>query len=301
MASKAHLAPALSVALSGTGLFRYGDEPLELGLKGTTIELLSYLACNAGHPVRREYVAERLWNASTGERQRSALNSAVWRISKKLPKHPGLRLAVSDTTLCLTIDESIPVDIRELRAAVRGATGPQGMTREAAGKLEAALAATAAPFMDGFDADWILTERERVSNTRIRGMIALMHWRGINRHYEDALEIGRSLLSEDPFREAVQIDVMWLYVLNGQRVQALKQYMAFAAMLRNELSIEPMRETRALYEHIRHQLTGRPDLLLAEAPAAPGPDHTHENLALGLAAAEQSRREFYQTLRAQLG
>lgn len=293
--------PALSVTFFGPTLFHSGGEPLETGLKDTTLELLWYLAANAGHTVRRECVADRFWQNSTGARQRSTLNSAVWRIGKKLPKHPGLRIAATDTTLCMTIDHSVPVDTRELCAAVRDACEPKGMTPQAASRLEAALAATEAPFMDGLDADWALAERERISNIRIRGMIALLHWHGSNRHYEDALEIGRSLLHQDPFREAVQIDMMWLYVLNGQRAQAIRQYEAFAKFLRRELSIEPMRETRALYEHIRNQLDRRPDLLLADAQAVPEDGHAHSCLALSLAAAEQSRREFYQTLHAQLG
>jgi DNA-binding SARP family transcriptional activator len=301
MAQTTRSAPALSVTLFGSTLFHDDGQPLQPGLKGTTIELLWYLAVNAGQAVRRECVADLFWQNSSGDRQRSALSSAIWRIGKKLPRHPGLRLNATSTTLCMTIDPSIPVDARELCAAVREACGPQGMTQQAAVRVEAALAATDAPFMDGFDADWTLAERERISNIRIRGMIALMHWHGGNRNYEDALEIGRGLLHEDPFREAVQIDMMWLYVLNGQRVQAIKQYEAFAAILRNELSIEPMRETQALYVHIRNDLDRRPQRSTADGPAALGDDPAHASLALGLAAAEQSRREFYQTLRAQLG
>lgn len=296
-----HSAPALSVTFFGTSLFRDCGEPLELGLKGTTLELLWNLASSAGQAQRRECIAERFWQNSTGDRKRSALNSAVWRIGKRLPRHPGLRFVTTDKTLCVSIDETIPVDTRDLRSALRDAGGAQGLTRDVAARLETAIAASASPFMDGFDADWILAERERLSTLRIRAMIILMHWHGGNRRYEDALDIGRQLLAEDPFREAVQIDVMWLYVLNGQRVKALKQYMAFAAMLRAELSIDPMRETRALYEHIRNELTGGADMLRVETSAAPAADNTHNTLALGLSAAEQSRRDFYQTLRSQLG
>lgn len=301
MAQTTRSAPALSVTLFGSSLFQADGQPLELGLKGTTIELLWYLAANAGHTLRRECVADRFWQNSCGERQRSALNSAIWRIGKKLPRHPGLRLNATDTTLCMTIDQSVPVDVRELCAAVREACGPEGMTRQAAARLEAALAVTDAPFMDGFDADWTLAERERISSIRIRGMIALMHWHGGNRNYEDALDIGRGLLQEDPFREAVQIDMMWLYVLNGQRVRAIRQYETFAATLREELAIEPMLETQSLYAHIRNELDGRPQRPAADGPTALAGDSAQEALAIGLAAAEQSRREFYQTLRAKLG
>jgi DNA-binding SARP family transcriptional activator len=288
---------ALSVTLFGSTLFHDDGQPLELGLKGTTVELLWYLAANAGQAVRRECIADRLWQNSSSERQRSALNSAIWRIGKKLPRHPGLRLNATDTVLSMTIDNSVVVDARELCAAVREACAPEGMTAQAAVRLKAALLATDAPFLDGLSGDWTLAERERMSNVRIRGMVALMHWHGINRDYEDALEIGRGLLHEDPFREAVQIDMMWLYVLNGQRVQAIKQYETFAALLRSEMSIEPMRETQALYVHIRDELDRRPQRS-TDGPAPLGSDHAHEGLALGLAAAEQSRREFYQTLHA---
>jgi DNA-binding SARP family transcriptional activator len=294
-------AQPLSLTLFGSTLFHTAGRPFDLGIKGRTLELLLYLLVHAGQGVRRECAADRFWQDSTSERQRSALNSAIWRIGKKLPRHPGLRLNATDTTLRMTIDHAIPHDARDLCEAVRDACGARTLTETAASRLEAALAATDAPFIDGFDADWALAERERISNIRIRGMIALMHWYGGNRDYEDALEIGRNLLHEDPFREAVQIDIMWLYVLNGQRVQAIKQFETFASLLRRELGIEPMRETRALYHHIRNGLDSA--VSGTDAPTASLLDsgNAQDSLALGLAAAEQSRRDFYQALRAQLG
>ncbi|MCB1491844.1 MAG: bacterial transcriptional activator domain-containing protein, partial [Rhodobiaceae bacterium] len=147
------------------------------------------------------------------------------------------------------------------------------------------------------DADWTLAERERIANIRIRGMIALMHWHGDNRTYEDALEIGRRLLTEDPFREAVQIDMMWLYVLNGQRAQAIRQYDAFSVVLREELGIEPMPETRALYDHIR---TGLDCAMTPPSGVLPGGEDRRATLSAMLAALERSRRDVYQTLRNQI-
>jgi DNA-binding SARP family transcriptional activator len=290
-------ARGLSISLFGPTLFRQDGHPIPLGLKGTTLELLWYLVSKSGHEIRRECVADQFWQRSSEARQRSALNSAIWRIGKKLPRHPGLRLCTTDTTLGLTIDGSIPVDTRDLCALVHEACGSGGLMRENAERLAAALAASEAPFMDGIDADWTLAEREQISSIRIRGMIALMHWHGDNRNYEDALRIGRRLLLEDPFRESVQIDMMWLYVLNGQRAQAIKQYQAFAAFLREELSIEPMVETRALYEHIRTGLDNRLD----GGGEAGHKQSAHQGLALVLAAVGQSRYELYQTLRTQLG
>lgn len=256
---------------------------------------------NAGHEIRRECIAERFWQASDEARQRSALNSALWRIARKIPRHPGLKLCTTDSTVCMTIDETIPVDSRDLCALVQEACHIDDLDRSCAQRLEAALRASEAPFMDGISADWALAERERISSIRIRGLIALMGWHGDNRRYEDALQLGRRILCEDPFRESVQIDMMWLYVLNRQRAQAIRQYHSFAMVLRDELGIEPMPETRALCDHIRNDLDFGMD-------GAPDPKHetvrigpTRESLSVLLASVDESRRELYQTLRSQLG
>lgn len=296
-ASNATIDQDLSISLFGPTLFQCAGRPLSIGLKGPTLELLWYLVVHAGHEVRRECVAERFWGASSEARQRSALNSAIWRIGHKLPRHPGLTLTASDATLFMSIDPSIPVDARDLDILVHKACTEHGLTPETADQIAQILATCNAPFMEGFDADWTLAERERIANIRIRGMIALMHWHGDNRQYENALEIGRQLLAEDPFREAVQIDVMCLYLLNGQRAHAIRQYDAFAAILRAELGIDPMPETQALNNYIR---TGLDTTQHAEPADAASATRT-PTLSGVMAAAEESRLQLLQRLRSQIG
>lgn len=284
-------ASGLSISLFGPTLFRCDGRPCPLGLKGPTLELVWYLVYRAGQELRRECVADLFWPSSSTDRQRSALNSAIWRIGKKLPQHPDLKLYTTDTTLCLTIGGAVPVDTRDLCALVREACG-SGMDTGCADRLAAALDASDAPFMDGLDADWTLAERERISSIRARGMIVLMHWHGDNRSYEEALAIGRRLLCEDPFRESVQIDMMWLYVLSGQRARAIRQYQSFAGFLRDELDVEPMVETRALYDHIRNG---------SEVDLGTGPDADTRGpraaLSEMLATVEKSRRDVYRQIR----
>lgn len=257
---------------------------------------------NAGQELRRECVADRFWQASDEARQRSALNSALWRIARKIPSHPGLKLRATDATVCMTIDDAIPVDGRDLNALVDEACHADSLSQPCAERLEAVLRASEAPFMDGLGADWALAERERNSSIRIRGLIALLRWHGDNRRYEDALQLCRRILQEDPFRESVQIDMMWLYVLNGQRAQAIRQYHAFAAVLSEELGIEPMPETRALFDHIRNDFdSSRADRAWDGEDAAMPMGATRGSLSVLLARVEESRRELYQTLRTQLG
>jgi two-component SAPR family response regulator len=289
----------LSICLFGPHLFRCGGHPCHMGLRGATLDLLLYLVVHAGREVRRECVADQFWRKSSGGRQRSALNSAIWRIGKKLPGYPGISLQVTGSTICLEIDDQISVDTRVLTDLVH--EGSDGMNHGLAEKLSLALDASEAPFMDGAEPDWALAEQERVFNIRLRGLTLLMHWYGDCRRYEDALEVGRRLLAADAFRETVQIDMMWLYVLNGQRVHALKHYQAYAELLGRELAIEPMAETRALYDHIHCDMNcsaRSPDAAkyLSGDSAA-----QRRKLDLMFESIEQSRRDLYQTLRTQLG
>ncbi len=288
---------SLSICLFGPHLFRLSGHPYALALRGTTLDLLRFLVVNMGREIRRECIADQFWRRSSGSRQRSALNSAVWRIGKKLPDHPGISLCATGSTICLAVDHSVSVDTHRLTELVRQGARPEGMDKTLAEELSEILNASEAPFMDGVTGDWVLSEQERVFNMRLRGLTQLMHWHGDEKHYEDALEFGRRLLIADPFREAAQIDVMWLYVLNGQRAQALRHYQHYAELLARELDIEPMAETRALYDYILCDLNcqrrardlprGRSGDLLVQ----------RQSLNAKLAAIEQSRRDLYQALR----
>jgi DNA-binding SARP family transcriptional activator len=127
-----------------------------------------------------------------------------------------------------------------------------------------------------------------------------MHWLGQQRRYEDALDIGRRLLAADPARETAQCEVMWLYVLNGQRAQALRQFQEFRCWLKRELDIEPMPETRALYDHIRLELNAGRSRKTTQLSDSEEKEARRASFNLLLGAIERSRRELYKVLSSQI-
>ena len=288
-----------TICLFGAYPVRVDGQPRHLGISGSTERLFQYLLVNLGRESRREYLADLFWRNSTPVRQRSALNSAIWRIKRQLRDVDGIDLYCDGPAVFLQIDDSVDMDARELTDIVHSLAPGEDMSEAVAGRLHLALDACDAPFMDGVTSDWVLTERERLFNLQIRGLTLLMHWLGQQRKYEDALEIGRRLLAADPARESAQCEVMWLYMLNGQRAQAIRQYKLFRAWLRHELDIEPMPETKALYEHIRLE----PDAARAasrDLPVRPDEIETRRssfNSLLG--AIERSRRDLYEVLSSQ--
>lgn len=241
------------IQLLGGVAIRRDARPYRLPLSGVTLEILAYLLCQ-GREVRRETLAGQFWEDAEPARARAALNTALWRINKQACQPLGLDLVSTGETVVLGLGGA-ELDVRDLESAVRSAV----REGEPAGDLDPALRdrLTAAvdnyggPFLGGAGGAWAVVQRERLFNLYLRAIGLLMYDCGRRRRYEDALDYGRRLLAADPFHEQAQCQVMWLYVLSGQRVRALTQYRDYEALLRREMGIRPMPETCALFDLIR--------------------------------------------------
>jgi len=294
------LKSSTSICLFGAYPVRVNGKPHYLGISGPTERLFQYLLVTNGSETRREYLADLFWRGSSQPKQRSALNSAIWRIKRQLSRLDGIDLVSRGPTVFLQLADGVRVDANELSDIVHSISLTESMDEDLADRLYQALNDCKVPFMDGVNADWVLTERERLFNIQIRGMIILMHWLGQQHRFEDALEIGRSLLVADPAREAAQCEVMLLYVLNGQRAQALRQYQDFQSWLRSELDIEPMPETKVLYDYIRMGLDSEKSRQPIKAKDHLSSEFRKPSFSKLLNAIDRSRRELYEVLSSQL-
>ncbi|GCE19800.1 hypothetical protein KDK_36000 [Dictyobacter kobayashii] len=70
------------------------------------------------------------------------------------------------------------------------------------------------------------------------------------RDYEAAIAVALKLLRLDPLDESTYRYLMQLYVLNGDRVTALRTYQTCASTLERELGVEPDASTREMYERL---------------------------------------------------
>ena len=296
----ASLVTGKSICLFGAYSVRLDGKPYHLGISGPTEKLFQYLLINQGVEIRREFLADLFWRASSPDRQKSALNSAIWRIKRQLTEIGDINLICKGHKVLLQVSTGARVDARELSDIVHSIPLDEPMNVQLAERLYRILDNCNSPFMDGVMDDWVLAERERLFNIQNRGMIILMHWLGQQRRYEDALEIGRRLLAADPSREAAQCEVMLLYVVNGQRAQALRHYQEFRMWLNQELDIEPMPETRALHDYIRMDINTDK----YQKPSRPVKPQTAESKTPSfsklLGAIDRSRHELYEVLSNQL-
>jgi predicted ATPase/DNA-binding SARP family transcriptional activator len=103
--------------------------------------------------------------------------------------------------------------------------------------------------------EWMLLEREAHHRQMMQSLERLAdYYEGIGEH-DRALHFTMWQLRLESWREEAHRQAMRLLSRTGQRSAALAQYEACRRALAEELSIEPARETTALYERIRDSET----------------------------------------------
>jgi LuxR family maltose regulon positive regulatory protein len=107
------------------------------------------------------------------------------------------------------------------------------------------------PFLvEDMYADWSLIRREQLSQTYLTMCCALAdHFLSIGR-YEDAVKWANTILSENQFDEVAYRQLMLAYAAQGRRNEALRQYQRCEQVLRNELGVSPMPETKHVFQAI---------------------------------------------------
>jgi DNA-binding SARP family transcriptional activator len=124
--------------------------------------------------------------------------------------------------------------------------------------LEDALKLYTGELLEGFYDDWALSERERLRSLYLKGQATLLcHYQNTGA-YDRALACGHRILNLDPLREEIHREMMRLYVRNGQRAQAIRQYEKCREILAVELEVSPMEETRTLRNEIACSASSNP-------------------------------------------
>lgn len=284
----------LSISLFGSFALRLNGERQVLHLSGPTKKVLILLASHHNKVLRKESIIEQTWPNSDFDKARSSLNTAIYRIKKFLRDYPGIEIHTQEDLVKLSIDASIGLDTRDLEFAVEQIIGEEPSKTQCSNEtletLQSTLSRCDGIFLEGYTDHWVLPHREHYSSYYTQLLIFLLRDAAEKTHYEIALKHGREILRRDPLREGTQREVMWLYVLNGQRAQALRQYRDLKACLNSELDIDPMLETQSLYRQI---LEPQSFDVLAEnsTPAA-----IQSSGLITLEALEETRRSFFRHL-----
>jgi DNA-binding SARP family transcriptional activator len=209
--------------------------------------LLAYLAVNAGKAQPREKLAGLLWGDRFDDQARQSLRQAISKLRKDLGGAEEELLLIDGDDITLNGD-ALVVDV--LKFEKLAADGSLDALEEAATLYDGA-------FLDGFSVrenafeDWVGSERTRFFDLAADVLSRLCAEQETAGQTTGAIATARKLAHLDPTREQAHRDLMRLFVIDGSRSQALKQYQICADILRKELGIEPEPATQKVLEQIK--------------------------------------------------
>jgi DNA-binding SARP family transcriptional activator len=179
-------------------------------------------------PLLRSYVAGSLWLESSEERANASLRSSLWRLHRsgeRLVECQGQRLA---------LNADVVVDLRESEAlAQRVLSGTAGDCPE----IEPS--ALSGELLPGWYDDWILFERERFRQLRLRALDTLCERLTEAGRFDAALEAGLAAVAGEPLRESSHRAVIRAHLADGNVAEAVRQYRLCRRLLNDHLGLEP--------------------------------------------------------------
>lgn len=213
--------------------------------------LLCYLLLNGDAFHAREHLAGLFWGDRDERQARHCLNTTLWRLQTVLGPVSTSRgqpyLRVDAQGIGFNVASDVRVDVAEFEARCRlaeqvGSASPA----ERAGLYRQAIAHYRGDLLPDCYEDWCLIERERLQRLYLRALARLLSYHAKVREWGPAIECAQRILDRDPLREEIHRDLIGLYLAAGQPAAALRQYQSCTTVLRRELGIDPMPETRRL-------------------------------------------------------
>jgi len=220
-----------------------GERPLALKFPPKVVPLWAHLLLHADRPLARQTLAFSLWPDVPEETALANLRRHLHHLKSALPP-PEDRppwLLIDAQSVQWNPQAHLWLDVAEFE---RLSQGDPAALEQAVVLYRGDLVA------DCYD-DLILAERERLRNLYLTDLEALARHHRAQGRFERAIEFTARLMALDPLNENALRLLMSLRYESGDRAGALKAYAAFCRRLREELEVEPMRETQALAEAIR--------------------------------------------------
>ncbi len=245
------------IKLFGTGFVKFNGQLLTGFPNQQPGLLLCYLLLNRDYPQNRELLATTLWPEVPSATARKCLRNALWRLRQNFESVDACldeALLATEDSLSLINFDQINLDIQCFEAAIvpnKDLAGWQ-LSVEQVTQLELAIDLRCGDLLEGVYEDWVLYDRERLNLLFLNTLNKLMVYYGMNGFYERGLACGEKILVLDRTYEKIYRQMMWLFCLLGDNDLALKKYRQCCQVMRDELGIDPMPETRRLYEKILH-------------------------------------------------
>ncbi len=248
------------VAFSLLGSFgiKVDGSPLVSGLPRRCVSLVGYILLRRQERVYRERLAAALWPDVGDAEARGKLRRHLYLVGQAIPRSRSENwFAFDATTVGWNPAVAATTDVELLQAAAR-----LEQWSEAVGHYRGELLAEC-------DDEWLIDERERFRDAHVTNLERLAAHERSTGCNAAAVAAAQELLRLEPWREVAVRVLMETRHAMGDRAGALAEYERFSQRLRDDLDVEPMPETTALYRDLVQRVVHVPLQASPEAPCAP--------------------------------
>ncbi|MBX5450677.1 MAG: AAA family ATPase, partial [Thermogemmatispora sp.] len=220
-------------------------------------QLLALLLLSPGRKLGREQIMEALWPGLDPETAAARLDRTVYSLRRILePSLPRASIShllrTEHEGLALADQHEIWTDSDAFELLLMQAREEQRTPAEREHLLEEAVALYANDLLPEMaDVPWVVTRRDMLRRHWMGALLELADLRLAREAYAAVIEpMDRLLAADDTNEAAVQRLIIALTAL-GRRAEAMRVYHRLVEALRRTHDIEPLVETRRLYEEVR--------------------------------------------------
>jgi len=225
----------MEAAMADTSLQLLGGFGLLVGQRDVHLpfqaqRVLAYLAIGES-PVMRHQIAAQLWPFTHHGPAQGNLRTALWRVRQAAP------LALHGDRETVGLAGRVLVDYRQVLRPHRWAAST------AARDLEALLVLRR-DLLPGWDEDWLLVERERARQLRMRCLEGLSRSCVEAGNITGAIEAAYAAMEIEPLRESAHLVLIEAHIADGNRAEAARHAARTTDLIERELDIAPSPQFR---------------------------------------------------------
>jgi DNA-binding SARP family transcriptional activator len=241
----------LELNLMGVPEVVLDGEPLTFARRGS-VGLLAYLVLSR-RAHAREPLATLLAGDSSEDQARKYLSNVLVDLRQTLGAY------VVATRQTVMFDRGLPhrVDVNEFQSRL-----PECLSGESLAELEAAACLYRDEFLVGLTLvgapdfeSWVHAQREELRGQFVQILQAQVQLSLREGAWNAGIAPARRLLAQEPWLEEGHRNLMLMLARSGQRQAAIAQYQACRRVLFEELGVEPLPATTALFNRLRAAIT----------------------------------------------
>jgi LuxR family transcriptional regulator, maltose regulon positive regulatory protein len=216
-------------------------------------DLLAYFITMRGKRIPSEQIFNAIWVDKPG-RGMTAFHTALSRLRNALRKDDeSSRIILVESGEYWLNLSNFSIDVDEFENKLKDAQSAVSEDLRAE-YYEQAILLYHGDYLSNLYYDWLLTERQRLSQAYILALFNLANYHFTHKRYTFSLELLNRILRVDNLNEEVYCQAMRNYAALGNQAGLFNQFQELVKTFSEELGLEPLGSTIKLYQQLTNDL-----------------------------------------------